>query len=61
MENEPLDAGWMYPRERFNPDRQSPPQPVVYPDEKRPRAVLYGPKGEPLYRPPKPFGYRRDA
>jgi hypothetical protein len=34
---------------------------TVYPDEKAPRPVLYGPKGQPLYREPEPFGYSRGA
>lgn len=54
----------MHPRDRFDPFPQNPPGLTVYTDEEEydpPKPVLYGPKGEPLYRPrpPKrPFGYR---
>jgi len=43
---------------RRAPRSSEPGVSTVYPDEKPARPVLYGPKGEPLYREPEPFGYR---
>lgn len=53
----------MYPRDRFAPPRQvgypATPTAYVYPDERPPTPILYGPKGEPLYKAKSKFGYRK--
>lgn len=53
----------MYPRDRFAPPRQvgypTTPTAYVYPDERPPTPILYGPKGEPLYKAKSKFGYRK--
>lgn len=57
-EEQRVEAMWKWHRDRFDPPRQSASSFTVFPDESAPRPVLYGPKGEPLYRPKPKFGYR---
>ena len=46
------------PEEWFSPaDAPARSQLVTYPTDRKAEPVLYGPKGEPLYYEPEPFGY----
>ncbi len=58
MLDEPVDAIGTGSQSGFTRTTAPVPTLTMYPDERPQRAVLYGPKGEKLYKPEPKFGYR---